>query len=96
MTSSPQELCVGPCDHTSLPACLPADWAMGGFHNQSSSSVDWPTACDMAEPPYAGGPQLGVTVPALLVSLTLSHSHSLPPLIVPLEFGKKLVTVDLF
>lgn len=40
-----------------------------------SSSVDWPTACDMA-----GGPRLVLAVTVLLFSLTLSHSYSLPPL----------------
>ena len=51
------------------PACAPADWATGGFQNQSSSSVHRPTTQEVAGVPERRGPQPAVTPP--------SPSHSL-------------------
>lgn len=39
-------------------ACPPADWAMGGFQNQSSSSVHRPTAQEVAGAPGGEAPSL--------------------------------------
>ena len=68
---SPQGLCTRSCDthHPPPPACAPADWATGGFQNQSSSSVHRPTTQEVAGVPERRGPQPAVTPP--------SPSHSL-------------------
>ena len=44
--------------HVSPLACAPADWATGGFQNQSSSSVHQPTTQGVAGPPSGEAPSL--------------------------------------